>query len=166
MPDYADVRLRPLAVEDAEVMATVLSHPDLYRFTGGEPPTAADLLRRYTAQVRGGPADGSEEWLNRIVLVGPGVEPAGYVQATITDDGATAEIAWVIGWAWQGRGYARRAAELLRDELVLRGVRTLIAHVHPDHRASARIAERLGLVRTDVAVDGEIRWAGAVGGRA
>ncbi|MGC5628691.1 GNAT family N-acetyltransferase [Georgenia sp. Z1344] len=155
------VTLRPLAVEDASPMASVLADPGLYEFTGGEPPSADELRRRYTAQVRGGPADGSEVWLNRVVLVGPEREPAGYVQATITDDGATAEIAWVIGAPWQRRGYAGHAAQLLVAELAERGVTALVAHVHPDHHASARIAERLGLTRTDVVVDGEIRWEGA-----
>lgn len=160
------VALRPLAVEDAEVMATVLSDPSLYVFMGGEPPTVDELRRRYAVQVRGGPDDRSEVWLNRIVLAGPGAEPAGYVQATITDDGATAEIAWVIGLPWQRRGYGRRAAALLIDDLAGRGVRALVAHVRPDHQASARIADSLGLTRTDVVVDGETRWVGAVGGSA
>ncbi|MCT4574023.1 GNAT family N-acetyltransferase, partial [Bacillus thuringiensis] len=62
---------------------------------------------------------------------------------------------------WQRRGYAGHAAQLLVAELAERGVTALVAHVHPDHHASARIAERLGLTRTDVVVDGEIRWEGA-----
>jgi RimJ/RimL family protein N-acetyltransferase len=38
------------------------------------------------------------------------------------------------------------------------GIAHLVAHVHPEHRASERVAERLGLTATDVVVDGETRW--------
>jgi RimJ/RimL family protein N-acetyltransferase len=38
------------------------------------------------------------------------------------------------------------------------GVTTLVAHVHPDHKASARVAAALGLIATATVVDGEIRW--------
>jgi len=33
--------------------------------------------------------------------------------------------------------------------------------VHPEHRASIRVAERLGLTATDIVVDGETRWTTA-----
>lgn len=152
--------LRPLAVEDAETMALVLAHRSLYEFTGGEPPTRDELTRRYSIQVRGGSADGSEEWTNLIVLLD--AQPIGYVQATRARDGDSAEIAWVIGHPWQGCGYASRAALLLGDHLAERGVRTLVAHIHPEHAASKRVAERLGMVPTDVVVDDETRWVGIV----
>ncbi|KAB1907210.1 GNAT family N-acetyltransferase, partial [Micromonospora sp. AMSO31t] len=43
------------------------------------------------------------------------------------------------------------------------GVRTVIAHIHPDHRASAAVATAAGLAPTDVRHEGEIRWAGPAG---
>lgn len=160
MPD--SLLLRPLRVEDAEVMAAVLADPSLYRFTGGEPPCTPELERRYTAQVRGHSVDRTEVWLNRIVVSGPGREPVGYVQATIPRNGTPTEIAWVIGKPWQGRGFAGRAAELLVADLAGRGVQHLRAHIHPDHEASERIARRLGLAPTTTVVDGEVRWEGRV----
>jgi RimJ/RimL family protein N-acetyltransferase len=39
------------------------------------------------------------------------------------------------------------------------GVTTITAHVHPDHHASARVAERAGLVPTDEIGDVELVWA-------
>lgn len=138
------VTLRPLSVHDAPVMAEVLSDPSLYHFTGGEPPTVDDLEHRYAVQVRGRSADGSQDWVNLLVCLDPGEQPIGYVQATIPRDATPTEIAWVIGTAWQGYGYATQAAQLLVDDLTERGVRDLVAHIHPDHAASQAIATRLG----------------------
>lgn len=150
--------LRPLCVADSQVMTEVLTDPCLYQFTGGEPPTAEQLSQRYAAQVRGGPADGSQRWVNLIVLQGP--QPVGYVQATIPSDGGPSEIAWVIGRPWQGRGHAAHAAFLLLDELAAQGVSQVMAHIHPVHASSLRVAEKLGLEPTSIVVGGEVRWVG------
>lgn len=156
------LRLRPLRVDDAAAMAAVLAHPSLYEHTGGEPPTVAELERRYAIQVRGASADGRETWINAVVELDGG--PIGYVQATIAEGGREAEVAWVIGRAWQGRGHARSAAALLVDGLAQRGVRTLVAHVRPGHVASERIATSLGMAPTDAVLDGEVRWQGNLPG--
>lgn len=80
------VALRPPRVADAAEMAVVLSHPDLYRYTGGEPPSEADLNRLYGIQTRGGSADRTEVWLNDIVVVGDEQRAVGFVQATLPTD--------------------------------------------------------------------------------
>lgn len=148
-------------ISDADEMADVLSARELYEFTGGNPPSVDDLARRYAVQTCGRSADGSQEWLNFIVTQGVDGRAVGYVQATIPTHGGASEIAWVIGQEWQGRGYATAAARLLLDELDARGVREVIAHIHPEHEASQRVALRLGLVATDTVVDGEMRWVGS-----
>ena len=61
---------------------------------------------------------------------------------------------------WQGRGIATEAARGMVGWLGRRGVRTLVAQVHPDHRASAAAATACGLAPTDVWQDGEVRWTG------
>ncbi len=112
-------------------------------------------------QTRGHSSDGSELWLNRIVVVGPEEQAVGYVQATVPLDGSPVEIAWVIGVPWQGRGYARRAAALLVGELRDHGVEGIVAHIHPDHAASQRVARGLGMEPTGLVVESEVRWVGA-----
>lgn len=154
----AVVRLRPLAAEDAEVMSSVLADPTLYEFTGGEPPSVEELGRRYAIQTRGQSADGTEDWINYVVILDPGQTPIGYVQATVHRNRGSAEIAWVIGREWQGKGYATRAARLLVENLEERGVHDLTAHIHPDHVASQSVARNLGLVLTTIVIDGEQRW--------
>jgi len=157
------LRLVPLRVDDAEELAAVLAAPSLYAFTGGEPPSVDELRDRYAAQFEG-PPDDDEAWRNWIVRededgggAGVGDGPAaGYVQATVTAD--TADVAWVIGEPWQGRGYASEAAQAMVGWLGTHGVRTVTAHIHPDHDASAAVADRVGLKPTLTVEDGERLW--------
>lgn len=162
MGEGGGVSLRPLRVDDAHVMALVLADPALYAFTGGEPPTEEQLERRYGRQITRSSPDGTEGWLNWIVLVGNRREPAGYVQATIPADGGPAKVAWVIGKPWQGKGYGGRAAALLVDELSSRAIRRIEAHIHPGNESSQRVAKSVGMAPTTSVVDGEIRWEGSV----
>lgn len=152
------IDLRPLRVEDATEMATVLSSRALYTFTGGEPPSADELARRYAFQTRGGSSDGTEEWINLIVTLGSSKQPIGYVQATVPRSGDPTEIAWVIGKQWQGYGYAKEAVKLLSAYLAERGITHLIAHIHPQHFASQHVAAYAGMSPTAQVVDGEVRW--------
>ena len=126
-------------------------------FIGGRPATEAELRERYTRQVAGHSSDGSEAWLNWVVRRRDGGELVGTVQATVS--GSTAELAWVVAVAHQGRGYAREAATAVQTWLRTTGVSEFLAHIHPDHAASAGVARALGLAPTDTVVDGEIRWA-------
>ena len=85
----------------------------------------------------------------------------GTVQATISDAGRSAELAWVIATSRQGEGLATEAARAAMDWLRDQGVTRFVAHVHPDHAASAAVARHLGLVATDVRHEGEVRWVGS-----
>lgn len=65
------------------------------------------------------------------------------------------------GWgaAERRRGYAREAARSLAGFLRESG-RTVVAHIHPGHLASQRVARATGLAPTgEVRDDGEMRWA-------
>jgi RimJ/RimL family protein N-acetyltransferase len=150
--------LVPLTVSDAAEMTRVLSAPELYEFTGGAPPTLAELHARYTRQCAGRSPGGRQEWRNWILRLRPYGAAVGYVQATIVAGGARAEIAWVVGLPWQGRGYAGEAARALADWLEARGVREVIACIRPGHHASAAVARRAGLSPTERYQDGERVW--------
>ena len=143
----------PLKVEYAGEMAKVLSDPELYTFTGGEPPTVDVLEDRYRRQLAG-PGRIAEHWLNWVIQHDDVL--IGFVQATIT--GGTAEIAWVVGTPWQGHGYAKEAAQGLVAWLDAQGIERVIAHVHPAHAASAAVTTAAGLHRTDHLDDGEYLW--------
>lgn len=149
--------LSPLQVSDASEMEPVLSAGELYRFTGGSPPSLEELERRFTAQVAGSP-DRGETWHNWIIRLLEGGEAVGFVQATVTDE--VAEIAWLVGVAWQRQGIATEATIALCDWLHAQGATRVVAHIHPEHGASARVARAAGLEPTGgFDDDGEEIWS-------
>src|SRR5215470_2219742 len=154
----ARLRLVPVTVADAAEMVPVLSGAALYAFTGGAPPGLDELRARYARQAAGRSPDGRQEWRNWILRREPGGEAIGYVQATITEEGKQAEIAWVVGVDWQGHAYAAEAAQAVVAWLDSRGVTTIQAHIHPEHAASAAVARRAGLAPTGHVDDGEQLW--------
>jgi RimJ/RimL family protein N-acetyltransferase len=157
----ARLELTPLQVGDADEMADVLADPALYAVIGGVRPAPAQLRRRYEQMVVGHSPDGHQQWLNWVVrLRGDDAGRAvGTVQATVMADGGRAEIAWIIGTPWQGRGYAGEAARAMADSLLDSGIGWLTAHVHPRHLASQAVARRAGLTPTETFHDGEQLWS-------
>jgi RimJ/RimL family protein N-acetyltransferase len=151
--------LSPLRVADADELVGVLGDPALHEFIGGRPDTLEELRRRYAAMVAG-PGRPGEVWRNWVVRRRDDGAAVGTVQATLTrhGEGWRAEVAWVVGVAWQGRGYAVEAARALVGWLEAAGIGEIVAHVHPDHVASVRVAAAAGLVATGEEVDGERVW--------
>lgn len=151
--------LLPLRVEHADEMAAVLADPALHAFIGGEPQTPEALRSRYR-RLTAGSCDPAVRWLNWVIRLREASCLTGTVQATLRLDGpdTLAEVAWVVGTPWQGRGIAGEAARGLVDRLGRDGVRTVVAHIHPGHTASAAVAAFAGLTATDETHDGEIRW--------
>lgn len=153
--------LEPLRIDHAQEMAMVLNDPALHRFVGGEPATVDDLRRQYEKLCIGRSPDGTQCWLNWVVRRrDDDASAVGFVQATVTQqDGLLiAEVAWTIGTVHQQRGYAQEAAQLMVDWLKQRDTQTIVAHIHPDHHASAAVARRIGLAPTAKIHDGEVRW--------
>ena len=70
-------------------------------------------------------------------------ELTGTVQATIS--AGIAEVAWLAGTRWQRRGIGTEAARALVGWLERQSARTVIAHIHPGHHASAAVAPACGL---------------------
>lgn len=155
----ARLDLRPLRVADAAEMTGVLADPALYAFTGGAPPTVAELRSRYQRWLAGAP-DPAVSWCNWVIRLRTEDQLAGTVQATVTGPAGAlaAEIAWVVGAAWQGRGIGREAAHGLVGWLRQLPVRTVTAYIHPGHHASAAVARAAGLLPTRHRRDGEVRW--------
>jgi RimJ/RimL family protein N-acetyltransferase len=163
-------------------MVDLLADRRLYAFYDDEAsPTLDELRTRYARQSAGTSPDGRETWHNWIVRVRDTGEVAGFVQATIGatagsstagadtastpfDGASSAELAWVIGTAYQRRGYATEAVAAVAtavrgpDSLTGDDVELVHAHIAPDNVASQSVARRLGLRPTDVIVDGETRW--------
>ncbi|MFG3280661.1 GNAT family N-acetyltransferase [Streptomyces sp. NPDC048111] len=160
-PHIATARLDlvPLRVSHAEDMAAVLGDPALHTFIGGAPHGPRALRERYERLVAGSP-DPAVRWLNWVLRLREGGGLVGTVQATVASagQGAVAEVAWVVGVPWQGRGLAGEAAAGLVEWLARSGVREVAAFVHPEHHASAAVAVAAGLSVTGEWREGERRW--------
>jgi RimJ/RimL family protein N-acetyltransferase len=137
-----DLVLEPLTAAHAEAMFAVLSDPAIYEYENAPPPSADWLRTRYARLESRTSADGTEQWLNWVVRLPDGTL-IGYVQATVHAD-ASAAIAYELGSAWWGRGYARRAVGAMLEELAQRyGVRTFTAVLKRANLRSLHLLERL-----------------------
>lgn len=60
------------------------------------------------------------------------------------------EVGYHVAPAWQGQGVATEAAAACRDFVIEHlAARELIAIIHPDNRASERVAEKIGMHRVE-----------------
>lgn len=159
------LRLEPLRVAHAEEALPFLADVRLHTYIGGTPPTRGELERRYRRQSAGHSPDRTQGWLNWMLRRHTDGKLVGTVQATLTrPDGhhrPTAELAWVVGHAFQGNGYAKEGAAAMTHWLRDQGISPLTAHVHPDNRPSAAVAAALGLHPTGTLHDGERHWTDA-----
>jgi len=154
--------LEPLRPGHARELAPVLDDRALHAFIGGAPASETELRARFIRQAAGESPDGTQGWLNWVARDRATNAPVGRVQATISDgDGRSAELAWVVATSRQGEGLATEAAGAAMDWLRDRGVTSFVAHIHPEHHASAGVARHLGLAATDVWHEGEVRWVGS-----
>jgi len=160
--DGQRVWLDPLRVEHAEELAPLLDDPELHTFIGGRPATLAELRGRYRRQVADHSPDRIQRWLNWTVRHRSDGRPVGTVQATVTSDTAAlnAEVSWVIAAPHQRQGFAHEAADVMLSWLRRQGVQRIVAHIHPHHQASQRVARKIGLSPTHAIQDGETRWEG------
>jgi len=156
----ARLRLHPVGPEDAAEMAGVLADESLYAWTGGAPPTPASLRSQYAIwAVAGAAAVGGRRFDRTWVLrASESGEAVGFAQVSVSSDRSAAELAWVVGRAWQGRGYAREAATRLAQLAHDEGVPVLRANIAAGHLASERVAAAIGMTVTDRLVDGERVW--------
>jgi RimJ/RimL family protein N-acetyltransferase len=154
--------LEPLTVAHAQEAEPFLNDRRLHEWIGGTPPTREELERRYRRQCAGRSPDGQQGWLNWMLRSGTDGPLVGTVQATLgrpQPGRAEAELAWVIGHAFQGLGYAGEGATAMVRWLRTQGVTVFSAHVHPGHRASAAVARSVGMQPTGRMHDGEMLWS-------
>lgn len=151
--------LEPLTVAAADEMVNVLASPALYEHTGGAPPDRPALRLRYELQSTGWSPDHSQRWLNWIARARESDAAVGYVQATVTLATGAADVAWVVGADFQGRGYATEAASAmvawLRSEPE---VRRITAHIGAANAASQAVARNAGFLPTDAVERDETVW--------
>ncbi len=122
------LRAIPLTTDDIDDLFALLDDRGLHRFTGGQPDTIVELRSRLDRWAAGRFPDGSQAWLNWILRDRSGTA-VGTLQATVVDD--RADVAWVIGTAHQGKGYATAGAQAMVTWLEDHGIREIGASIHP-----------------------------------
>lgn len=157
------LRLEPLRVEHAIEAVSLFDDDRLYTWTGGSSYSLEQLQERYRRQSAGQSPDGTRGWLNWLLRRVADERLVGTVQATLyrpVSGRLDAELAWVVGVEYQGNGYGREGALAAANWLRAHGVHGFVAHIHPGHIASIRIAQALGLSATAVVTDdGEVQWS-------
>lgn len=138
-----DLRLEPQVAAHAEEMFVVLGDPAIYQYENAPPESLAWLRDRFTRLESRQSADGSETWLNWVIVL-PSGELIGYVQASLYADGRTA-IAYILNSVYWGRGLARRAVQAMQAELTNHyGAKRFSAVLKRENFRSSRLLERLG----------------------
>ena len=133
----------PLGHEHAEGLVAALDHPDVARFLTGPDVTTVEALHVRIDKLGVGPRDPRERWENFAILLDGVV--IGRLEASLYDDDAWAEIAYLVGPTYQRHGYAREAVRWLLDHL---GCETWVA-IHPANARSIALVEALGFVHRE-----------------
>jgi RimJ/RimL family protein N-acetyltransferase len=151
MTGFATDRLEiePLAVEHAVQLHAAFDHPEVERFLHGTHVTTLDAMRaRIVHLIAGPPPDRTgERWWNFAVWLRAERSIIGQLEATIYGDWA--EIAYVFGPRWWGRGLASEATRWLVGHLTEHGIAELWAAVHPANLASRRLLARVGFTAVE-----------------
>ena len=138
-----DLRLEPQVAAHAEEMFVVLGDPAIYQYENAPPESLVWLRNRFARLESRRSADGSEAWLNWVIVL-PSGELIGYLQASVYADGRAA-IAYVLNSAYWGRGLARRAVQAMIVELTNHhAVKRFSAVLKRENFRSSRLLERLG----------------------
>ena len=137
----ARLTYEPLVVEHAPALVAALGSPQVNRYlVEPEPatvPAAVVHIRRLCAGPP--PARGEERWLNFAVLLEGTL--VGRLEATITR--RHAELAYLFGSRYWGRGLATEAVLWLISHCASAGVDEFWAAVPPENRRSIGLLERL-----------------------
>ncbi|WP_109208719.1 MULTISPECIES: GNAT family N-acetyltransferase [Microbacterium] len=141
------LRFRQMTASDLEAMAELLGNPDVMRFY-----PAPKTREQSAAWIAWNQRNYAEHGYGLWIIETHAGEFVGDCGLTWQEVGGLSrlEVGYHVTPAWQGRGIATEAAAACRDYVIEHvDARELIAIVHPDNRASQRVAEKIGMHRVD-----------------
>ena len=146
------LRLRQHRIADFDACLGVWSDPEVVRYVGGKPLTREDVWARVLRYVGHWTLLGFGMWAVESRDSGKYLGDIGFLNACRDIDppfGDTPEIGWVLGKAAHGKGYATEAVRAVVEwgDRRFGRVRT-VCLIHPDNRASLRVAEKCGYVES------------------
>lgn len=135
--------VRALALEDVEPLAALWSDSAVTAYLGG-PRKADDVSRILREELTLPEQPAFNQWPTFDKASGRLIGDCGLIEKEIVGR-AEIELTYVLApWAW-GRGLATEIGGALRDHAVTTlQCRRLVALIHPENHASARVAARLG----------------------
>lgn len=137
------LRLRALRKNDLDDYAALKADPEVTRHLGGGGPWDRDRSWRHLAFLIGHwQLAGSGMWALEQKETGTFLGLAGFAEP---EGWPGCELAWTLARRWWGHGYATEGARAALDYAftVIKKDR-VISLIHPENRASIRVAERLG----------------------
>lgn len=145
--DTERLRLRLHQHGDAHALQAIYKRPDVARYLLEDPWTPSDADRQVSQRIaRTGLGDGSTAL--SLIIEHDG-QVIGDVAIWLTNpDHGIAEIGWVLDPDWGGQGLATEAVhEVLRLAFAELGLHRVSAQMDARNTASARLAERVRLIR-------------------
>lgn len=137
--------LRPLTMDDLEDVHRMHSDPETIRYASGSVKNREESFKWLEWATESYETRGHGFWALELKSSGDYVGHAGLL-AQVVDDVPETEIAYWIAREHWGRGLATEAAIASRDYgFRSLGRARLISIIHPDNRASRRVAEKVGL---------------------
>jgi RimJ/RimL family protein N-acetyltransferase len=136
--------LRPLRESDLDALARIYADPLTMRFLGGV-RTREATQSRLEWMVATHRQQGFGLWATTLREEGTLIGRCGILVQDV--EGATEhEIAYLLGSAWWGKGYATEAAAAIRDHARSElGLDRLISLINPENTPSQAVARRIGM---------------------
>lgn len=128
----------------------MLRDPELYRYVPGAAHASAGSLRARYERMHRGPDDPEERWWNWSLALRQAPVPTaiGTVEISLVDAGARALLAYALGRAYWGAGYAFEASSAAISYVRRTALAASVdAYVDTRNARSIALVERLGLER-------------------
>lgn len=150
-PDYPlktdRLVLRPFEPGDLDDLHAYRSDPDVCRYLYSEPGTVEDSAQRLEKSLTMDELTEEGQWLVLAVTL-DGRVIGDVVLKWVSEQHRQGELGYVFNPAYQGKGYAREAAEaMLRVGFEVMGLHRVAAVCDPRNEPSWRLMERLGMRR-------------------
>jgi RimJ/RimL family protein N-acetyltransferase len=135
--------LRALSEADVEPLYRLMQDPDVMRYVGDRRvPTLPETWRAVAGWLGHWTLRGYGLWAIQERKSGAVIGRAGIINP---EGWPGAEVGYLLGRPWWGRGYATEAARAAMDwGFTAIGFDRLLSLIDPDNAASIRVAERLG----------------------
>jgi RimJ/RimL family protein N-acetyltransferase len=141
------LRLRELTAQDEDSLAAMFADPEVMTWIGQGGVLGRDAVQRVLQRELEGYAErGYGEWALTVRGSDEMIGLCGLIDWPGLEGRDELEVAYLLGRAWWGRGFATEAAAAIRDWAVRElGRDRLVSLVYHDNLASIGVARKLGM---------------------